>query len=150
MLWHVEKRCTRCGETKETSCFPRNRSRPDGFGQWCKACKARHNAETGYSGRAYQRLKRDEPERLREYQRRARTQYRYGITWDDYEAMLERQGGRCALCGKKHERLYIDHCHTTKRVRGLLCPRCNGNLGWYQKRVAVIAAYLQEPVGSRG
>jgi hypothetical protein len=56
---------------------------------------------------------------------------RYGITSADYERMLQEQHGLCKLCGQdsgyksKKKRLFVDHCHTTGKVRGLLCNRCN-------------------------
>lgn len=54
----------------------------------------------------------------------------YGITGDDYEALLRRQGGKCAICRArpKSKRLAVDHNHTTGAVRGLLCSRCNHDL----------------------
>ena len=59
---------------------------------------------------------------------------RYGITASDYEDMLKRQNGMCAICsstksGRKDRRLMVDHCHKTKEVRGLLCHHCNALLG---------------------
>ena len=60
----------------------------------------------------------------------------YGITMEDYNRMLEEQGGRCAICHgddpKSPARVnhwYVDHCHTTGKVRGLLCNACNRALG---------------------
>lgn len=54
----------------------------------------------------------------------------YGITGDDYAALLKRQGGKCAICRArpKSKRLAVDHNHTTGAVRGLLCSRCNHEL----------------------
>lgn len=52
----------------------------------------------------------------------------YGITPEQYEAMLAIQGGGCRLCGRppKKKRLSVDHDHgPSKRVRGLLCFFCN-------------------------
>jgi hypothetical protein len=56
---------------------------------------------------------------------------KYGISWSDYEEMYERQEGRCAICKKEEDdrSLAIDHCHTTGKVRGLLCGSCNRALG---------------------
>lgn len=50
-----------------------------------------------------------------------------GVTDAEYAAMLERQGGGCAICGTtpKTRRLNVDHDHKTGAVRGLLCHRCN-------------------------
>jgi hypothetical protein len=60
---------------------------------------------------------------------------RYGITVEQYEAMLAAQGGVCAICGKLNgnSRLYVDHCHRDGGVRGLLCARCNSWLGRYEQ-----------------
>jgi hypothetical protein len=57
---------------------------------------------------------------------------RYGITPEDYDRMLKKQRGRCAICGKppKKNRLAVDHCHNTNKIRGLLCAACNRTLGW--------------------
>jgi len=50
-----------------------------------------------------------------------------GVTDEAYEALLEAQGGGCAICGAKPKtrRLHVDHDHATGKVRGLLCHRCN-------------------------
>lgn len=54
---------------------------------------------------------------------------RYGITVEQYDSMLAEQNGRCPLCGDKPKRLFVDHCHKTNEVRGLLCSNCNTVLG---------------------
>ena len=52
----------------------------------------------------------------------------YGITADEYNAILAAQGGRCYICRRgngRSKRLSVDHCHKTGRVRGLLDTGCN-------------------------
>jgi len=51
----------------------------------------------------------------------------YGITEPQYEEMLRRQNGVCAICGRppKTRRLAVEHDHHSGRVRGLACHRCN-------------------------
>ncbi len=59
---------------------------------------------------------------------------RYGVTEDQYNALFETQDGVCAICLKKcaaRARLGVDHCHTTKKVRGLLCVKCNNAIGLF-------------------
>lgn len=65
----------------------------------------------------------------------------YGIGIAEYEEILKSQWGRCAICGKeetmihpnhntgKPQRLAVDHCHNTGKIRGLLCSRCNIGIG---------------------
>ena len=59
----------------------------------------------------------------------------YGLTLDDYDEMLEEQGNSCAICdvhiSALPTNLHVDHCHTTGKVRGLLCNKCNAGLGMY-------------------
>jgi hypothetical protein len=59
----------------------------------------------------------------------------YGITLADYNDMLEAQDYKCAICRNEDEvegrRLAIDHCHTSGKVRGLLCGKCNRGLGLF-------------------
>ena len=44
--------------------------------------------------------------------------------------MCTAQKGKCAICNEVPDyMLYIDHCHKTLKVRGLLCPRCNNLVG---------------------
>lgn len=77
---------------------------------------------------------------------------RYGLTVGDVEKMKEEQGNRCAICNThaddiphdtfKHNPLVIDHCHTTGKVRGLLCPTCNMVLGHAKDNVAILSAAI--------
>ena len=57
----------------------------------------------------------------------------YGLTPEEYDAMLERQGGGCAICGTTspmpHAWFSVDHDHNTGAIRGLLCNRCNVCIG---------------------
>jgi len=76
---------------------------------------------------------------------------RYGLTPVDYAAMLDAQGGRCAICGEEAERtarrLSVDHCHATGKVRGLLCRDCNVGLGVFGDEAEALrraAEYLEK------
>lgn len=70
----------------------------------------------------------------RGYDRDHNLKTKYGITHEQYEELLRRQRGRCALCRSdkphaRYGRFHIDHCHKTDRIRGLLCAKCNLGLG---------------------
>ena len=70
---------------------------------------------------------------------------RYGLTTEQYAQILAKQGGVCALCDGVMERPVVDHCHQTKKVRGIICHPCNiklpavEDMGW----VMLAWAYLE-------
>jgi hypothetical protein len=64
----------------------------------------------------------------------------YGITVEQYDELLAKQNGCCAVCGSgssysrnykitKRAKFSVDHCHATGKIRGLLCTRCNRAIG---------------------
>lgn len=61
----------------------------------------------------------------------------YGISLEEYNKLLKKQGGVCAICRNKETikqngkiiDLGVDHNHKTKKVRELLCSKCNPALG---------------------
>jgi len=61
--------------------------------------------------------------------------YRYNMTRLDMIALHESQGKKCAICEIELELFndrkggFIDHCHRTRKVRGILCNRCNTVVG---------------------
>ena len=83
--------------------------------------------------------------RDREWKRQKRYKQVYGISLADYDAMLQRQDGACAICKKSNEALCVDHCHGCNEVRGLLCAKCNSALGFCNdspEHLLAAAAYL--------
>lgn len=53
---------------------------------------------------------------------------KYNLDYSDYLQMRQDCNNRCQIC-KKDKPLVVDHCHTTGKVRGLLCSQCNSGLG---------------------
>ena len=103
-----------------------------------KAKWAKRNRKKIYE-RKRDRISRD-PELYRRRALNSTLKWMYGITIDDYDAMLEKQNGGCAICGHKPERtakgvekLCVDHCHKSMKIRGLLCMRCNTALGHFNE-----------------
>jgi hypothetical protein len=83
---------------------------------------------------------------------------KYGLTPDDYEALLASQGGTCAICGEsprgvgRYGRLVVDHEHASGKIRGLLCSNCNRALGWFRDSPSILRAaesYLLDFVMNR-
>lgn len=78
-------------------------------------------------------------------------QSRYGLPKHGYSSMLRNQRHCCNIC-RKHQRdlpstLCVDHCHTTGKVRGLLCNKCNTAIGLLEeslKTVRSAARYLKK------
>ena len=79
--------------------------------------------------------------------RNSRLRSNYGLSIEGYNALMARQRGACAICRKRPEqRLCVDHCHVTKKVRRLLCRRCNLGIGYFYDDPRLLrraAAYLQ-------
>lgn len=133
------KSCSRCREEKPITGFYRNRSQPDGHSHYCKPC--------------CNEVTRSHP-KASEYARRTNLKRRYGITVEEFDALLEQQNGGCAVCGEMdHDelgrRLAVDHDHDTKRVRGLLCQRCNRAVGLLKDNPELalrMSRYLTEEV----
>jgi hypothetical protein len=80
---------------------------------------------------------------------------KFGLSLDEYNAILEDQGGVCAICGDAETKMWkgrlcnlaVDHDHKTGRVRGLLCSNCNRGIGLLQddiERLQAAINYLKE------
>ncbi|MFF0790381.1 endonuclease domain-containing protein [Streptomyces spiralis] len=126
--------CTGYRKRKPLSDFHRDGS--GGHLTRCRACRSvtRKAWRDSYS------------EKQSAYRRRSKLS-RYGLTEDEYEAMLAAQQGGCAMCGQQcqtERRLAVDHDHVSGRVRGLLCLTCNRGLGAYEALQAAAGRYLAE------
>ena len=85
------------------------------------------------------------PEKLKEY----KLQTRYKISQEDYDLMLSKQDNKCGICGnfetathnktKQIQKLAVDHCHITGRVRGLLCQACNRGIAKFHDNILNLA-----------
>lgn len=117
------KTCSDCVEIKPLSEFHVNKLCSDGHVNQCKSCKNKGN---------------------REYWMK----FRYGITLEKYQDIYDFQDGKCAICLRPFEKLHVDHCHTTNKVRGLLCSPCNTAIGQFGESSEVMLRaieYLKKP-----
>ena len=61
----------------------------------------------------------------------------YGLTPEQFSRLPE----ECEICGST-ERLVVDHCHTTGKVRGRLCSKCNTGLGMFKDSFEILRKAL--------
>jgi hypothetical protein len=78
-----------------------------------------------------------------QYSKEYNLKRKFNITSIEYNTMLEKQNNVCAICGNTCSKsLAVDHCHTTGRIRGLLCNNCNRGLGHFKDN----PNYLQKAI----
>jgi len=116
----VIKTCTSCLRVLETTDFHKNKTTIDGLCYLCKDCNSR-KAKVWKKNNV-------EKNKTHHYQRK------YGLTFADYGVILSQQNSRCAVClthfsDAQRGVLFVDHCHKTGKVRGLLCQNCNTAIG---------------------
>lgn len=78
----------------------------------------------------------------------------YGITSNQYDALLVAQAGLCAICKRPEKArskkfLAVDHDHNTGEIRGLLCHKCNAGLGHFDEDSDLLADALAYLLSSR-
>ncbi len=143
----TRKVCRDCQIEKSLDAFPLQKGGRHGRHPLCKVCRAAQER------RRYERDKDAILARRRSNAeaRRRRMKWRalvrkYGLTRTAYVTLFVAQRGCCAICGLRPVRLFVDHCHATALVRGLLCSNCNfavGELGDDPDRCLAAAAYLE-------
>ena len=96
--------------------------------------RARRNSEQ----REYERLHPDKKEHR--YFLTRRINGGFNLSFEEYKKLIDTQKGLCAICDKKDNgrALTIDHCHKTKKVRGLLCKKCNTAIGMLEDNPSLI------------
>jgi Autographiviridae endonuclease VII len=99
------------------------------------------------------------PDKVKFMRWRGHIKFTYKITSKEYDEMIEQQNGLCKICNKPEtkmnmlkdgiQRLSVDHCHKTGKVRGLLCGKCNTALGSLRDSIDTLnsaIAYLSSHV----
>lgn len=128
------KTCNQCKQVKPTSEFPVLSYIKDTLRTTCRQCINKAQ------------LARLTPEKKHYFNLR----YEYGLTVEQYDAMLASQNGVCAICKKretftrsgKKRRLCVDHCHDTGLNRGLLCGKCNVALGYFTDSIPMLESAI--------
>lgn len=151
------KTCTQCRGVKPVDQFFRTGFHPSGKEKRrgnCRECAMKDTVKWRDKNRSHYnnyvamwRAKNPDRQHATEIKRN------YGITIDVYLEMLKKQNNRCQICEKLHDttkkrgRLFVDHCHATGKVRGLLCVNCNTMIGHADDNVKTLQkaiAYLSQ------
>ena len=142
--------CRTCEVPKATDQF--YKSRHGTLERQCKGCKnayARERMRSNPDARERKRqsyLRNTNPERRRAYNLKAM----YGLSLEQYEAMMVAQDRTCVACeerfGAGRDAVHVDHDHATGVVRALLCGPCNRALGHAKEspsRLRALARYIE-------
>lgn len=147
----LSKVCNRCQSEKSGDEFYSHKNGKLGLYSWCKSCcrevrnitrnpekeKERYSKwlanNPDYHSEWHKNKWSDES--YREARRWHRIKFRYNLTQTEYDALLVKQSGKCAICQTIPDKFHIDHCHDTGVVSGLLCPQCNLGLGLFKSEV---------------
>jgi hypothetical protein len=121
------KQCRICKETKHFELFPKRKDSKDGFKNLCSDC---HKKEC--SNWYLKNIDHHENKRLLRV---------FGISSSQKKYLIEKQSSCCAICKNpldmaKHTN--VDHCHTTGKIRGILCTNCNTGLGKFNDDLTIL------------
>jgi len=124
------KTCKFCGETKEESLFVTGRYK-------CRECHKQYCKDRRANNEKL-RLKENEDmtwrRRLREY----------GVTKEEFYAIFEKQGGKCAIClDAITDKDSMDHSHNKNKARGILCTGCNISLGQFEDNISTLKSAIE-------
>ena len=141
------KRCFKCGETKVSADFSVHRTRKDGLQSWCHECQRVYNRTPAARATRSRYNKSPAGKASNKSSQRRRI---YGLEPEDYEELLDTQGGSCRLPSCRAPATDVDHDHAKTRgdtgfVRGLLCKPHNKGLGFFKDDPVLLAeavAYL--------
>ena len=159
------KKCPKCGFVGSTELFSRSAKTKDGYRSWCKGCDARYSHEWGQRNKPWRskttlawreknkhrwkeyvaKYQKEHRDRYLHSQRKSQLKVSYGLSIEAYESIFKFQNGACAICKGQNmdgKRLAVDHCHSTGKIRGLLCSNCNNGLGRFKDDHGLLEAAL--------
>jgi hypothetical protein len=129
-----------------------DKSREGGDGTYCPMHRRRVDRHGDAGEAARQRAPFGDPDWSKPNTRRRKKLREYGLTVEQYDALLLAQNYRCAICRtdtpgnartKSDHAFCVDHDHVTGHVRGLLCQGCNRGIGLLKDDPEVIESALK-------
>jgi len=127
--------CPKCGEAKT---WEKDSSAKHGYRWKCVPCRNKES-NAYYEANRESLLEQSRENYEPEEERRDALWRKYRLTPEQYDDLVERQDGRCAICHAQESGSrwgdgvwFVDHCHSTGEVRGLLCRSCNTALGLFE------------------
>lgn len=135
------RRCHACKKIKSLDDFYKDAKGKGGKGYRCKDCAkriaARDFRENKPARKATGKRYRSQPH-IRAQARDRLLQMKYGVDSKEYDRILARQRGVCAICKQdrrdaRGREMPVDHDHDTGKVRGILCDHCNRIIGLFQE-----------------
>ena len=127
------KKCSKCKISKSIEDFNKSKNSKNGVHHYCKTClREFKNSRYNYSKSKLNRIK-----------------FKYNLSKSELNDMYIKQNKTCKICEKEfdsvseHKGLYIDHCHKTGNVRGLLCKSCNSLLGYAYDNVNILQSAIK-------
>lgn len=147
------KQCTQCKVEKPLSEFYKKPKSKDGVRPQCIICTKANAKRSGTKNLEKRRVQNkawleSNPDRYAIYLERKRAKT-YGLTEQDIKELYVKHNAACAICFEPEtsdKKLCIDHCHSTGKVRGLLCATCNlmlGKAGDCAERLSRAVVYLK-------
>ena len=144
------KKCTKCKEHKPRSEFTSHAVSKNGVQSQCKKCYAETRRDKWSNANS--------KEKNALINRRSKLKRKYGISLDDYDLLLKKQNGCCAICktnkpngksGQFGPVFHVDHCHVNGNIRGLLCHSCNVALGCFKDNIETILMAVKYLEGNK-
>lgn len=145
--------CSRCKIEKSITEYVKDKYDKTGYTYQCKICRrgmqkkwVEANPEKVKILNAKHKENRKEyyasPERKLKYRKKF-IEKKFGILYEEYERMQNEQNNLCAICHNpetslKCDYLSVDHCHSTGKIRALLCTRCNLGLGSFKDDIIIL------------
>jgi hypothetical protein len=134
------KACKSCSNSIKLG-GPGNLYREGNF-KICTSCNTKKSLDDFFkypSNHYHSCCKECSKEKSQRYHKNTYRYAKYGINKEDFDKMIIDQNNSCKICNQQlNDEIHIDHCHSTGKVRGLLCGKCNKGLGQFNDDIEIL------------